>query len=290
MESAAQDEELKQILKREDPSSMSSETESPTVSIVTAVYNNRETIADTIQSVKRQSYPNIEYIIQDGGSDDGTHRVIEQNRSAVDQFVVEEDEGIYDAFNRGVRRTTGDIVGILNADDFYNHRHAIRRIVEVMEEVGAEAAYADLVYVEPDRTEDIVRYWRAGKYDRGRFCRGWMPPHPTFFVRRSLYEKYGGFEPELDIAADYELMFRFLYRYHASAVYLPEVLVRMRAGGHSNASLQQRFRAHIQDYRAWLKNGEIPFPWRLIQKPLRKLRQFVAKPQRSPPTIPAVED
>lgn len=262
----------------------------PRISIVTVVYNNVETIRDAIESVLEQTYENIEYIVIDGGSDDGTVEVIEEYRDELDHFVSEPDDGIYSAMNKGVRATTGDIVGILNADDFYADETILERVVDKFVDEQTDCVYGDLVYVEPEETDEIVRYWRSGPYSRERFRKGWMPPHPTLFVRRELYERYGGFDQELDISGDYELILRFLYRHRASAAYLPDVLVRMRAGGNSNASLAQRFRGHLQDYRAWLDNGEIPNPLILARKPFSKISQFLAKPNQSKPDIEPVKE
>ncbi len=261
----------------------------PTVSIVTVVYNNRDTIADAIESVLEQTYEPIEYIVIDGASDDGTVEVIEEYTDEIDHFVSEPDDGIYSAMNKGVRAATGDIVGILNADDFYAGPEIIERIVDAFQTEDADCVYGDLVYVDPEETTEVVRYWRSGPYDRERFRKGWMPPHPTLFVRRELYERYGGFDQELDISGDYELIVRFLYRHRAEATYIPDVLVRMRAGGNSNESLAQRLRGHMQDYRAWLDNGELPNPLTLLRKPLSKVTQFVKQPKHPKPEIEPVE-
>lgn len=264
-------------------------TDEPKVSIVTVVYNARETVEDAIESVVRQTYDNVEYVVIDGKSTDGTRDIIARYDDEIDHFVSESDEGIYSAMNKGVRATTGDIVGILNADDFYADEKVIERVVETFERRNTDCVYGDLVYVEPEDPDEVVRYWRAGEFETERIRRGWMPPHPTLFIRRKLYERFGGFDQSLDISADYELIVRLLYRRCASAAYLPKVLVRMRNGGSSNSSLVQRLRGHIQDYRAWLKNGEIPNPLMMARKPLSKLKQFMIKPDGSKPDIPPVD-
>ncbi len=258
---------------------MPMEPANPKISVITAVYNNRSTIRDTLESVLGQTYDHVEYIVIDGESDDGTLEIIEGYEERLDTFVSEPDDGIYSAFNKGVQRSSGDIVGILNADDFYANERVLARVVEAFAETDADCVYGDLVYVDEEDPEKVVRYWESGEYDPERLRNGWMPPHPTFFVRQTLYEQYGGFSKDLDISADYELIIRLLYRHGADAAYIPETLVRMRTGGASNASIGQRLRSHMQDYRAWLKNGFIPNPVRMSLKPLSKIRQYFASPE-----------
>ena len=249
------------------------------ISIITAVYNAAPTIEECLRSVLNQTYPSIEYIVIDGESDDGTAEILERYRDDIDRCVSEPDEGLFHAMNKGIEMASGDVVGLLNADDFYADQKVIQRVAETFDERGVDCVYGDLVYVDEHDPEEIVRYWRAGYYERGRFRWGWMPPHPTVFFRRQLYDKYGTFDPSLDISADYELCLRFLYRHGASAAYLPEVLVHMRTGGNSNASLTQRVKGHLQDYQSWFRNRLVPNPLGLIWKPLSKLPQYWHKPE-----------
>jgi glycosyltransferase involved in cell wall biosynthesis len=249
------------------------------VSIITAVYNATSTIEECIRSIRGQTHPSIEYIVIDGDSDDGTNETLQQYREHIDQYISEPDDGIFDAMNKGIELATGDVVGILNADDFYADERVIRRVSDTLEERDVASVYGDLVYVDKDSPEEIVRYWRAGYYERGRFRWGWMPPHPTVFFRRELYEEYGTFDPTLDVSADYELCLRFLYRHGASAAYLPEVLVHMRTGGNSNASLSQRVKGHLQDYQSWFRNRLVPNPIGMTLKPLSKLPQYLLRPE-----------
>ena len=245
------------------------------ISIITAVLNNRFHLRDCITSVSSQSYPNVEHIVVDGGSSDGTLDVIRENDKKIAQWISEPDQGIYDAMNKGISLARGDVIGILNADDFYANAHVLSKAALVFCDDNVWSCYGDLQYVSPENTLRVVRYWHSGHYHVKNFYWGWMPPHPTFFVRRDVYEKYGLFNLSLGSAADYELMLRFLLRYRITTTYIPEVLVKMRQGGTSNASLRNRLRANLMDRMAWTINGVKPYPWTLYLKPLRKFGQFI---------------
>lgn len=244
------------------------------ISIITATYNSAKTLRDTIHSIQSQSYPNIEYIIIDGLSTDNTVAIAKEYNGLVNGLLSEPDQGIYDAMNKGIGLATGDVIGILNSDDFYAHEGVLERVAQAFQESGADAVYGDLQYVQAEQTEQIVRHWKAGSFQYKRFRYGWMPPHPTFFVRRELYEKYGLFDISFHIAADYELMLRFLYKQRATVYYIPEVLVKMRVGGMSNASFRHRLRANREDLRAWQVNGLRPYFFTTLLKPIRKIGQF----------------
>ncbi|PXF56171.1 MAG: glycosyl transferase [Deltaproteobacteria bacterium] len=274
------------------------------LTIVTVVLNAADTIRDCIESVLAQNYL-AEHIIIDGGSTDNTLEIIKEYDSKHYRLVSEPDSGIYDAMNKGIGLATGDVIGLLNADDIYAGPYILSKVARVFSEKNVESCYGDLVYVREKRrpkvkgerlkggdaggqraeVEDligknyrIVRYWKSGDYKPGKFYWGWMPPHPTFFVRRAIYEKYGLFNDDLGSAADYELMLRFLLKNRISAAYIPEMLVKMRVGGASNASLTKRIKANKMDRRAWEVNGLRPYPWTLWMKPLRKVGQFFSKP------------
>lgn len=251
------------------------------VSIITVVYNGADTIAEAIESVLEQTYPDIEYIIIDGASTDGTQAIIARYGDRISQFVSEPDAGLYDAMNKGLQRATGEIIGILNADDLYRHPDVIGRIVATFSKHGADAVYGDLVYAQRAAPGQIRRYWRAGTYKPGAFLRGWMPPHPTFFVRASVYRQYGYFTTTLRSAADYELMLRLVHKHQIQVAYLNEVVVVMRLGGVSNSSLRNRLRANREDRQAWQLNGIRPGWFTLWLKPLRKIGQFWQR--REPP-------
>ena len=242
-------------------------------SIVTATLNNFSTIADCINSIRSQSVY-VEHIIADGVSSDKTLDVV-QSLSPLSSIVSEPDQGIYDAMNKGVNRATGNIVGILNADDFLAGPNVLQMVLTVFDDPSIDACYGDLVYVDQEDTSRVVRFWKSGSYDYRKLYWGWMPPHPTFFVRREVYEKYGLFNLSLGSAADYELMLRFLLKHRITATYIPEVLVKMRTGGMSNASFQNRLKANRMDRLAWRVNGLKPYPWTTYLKPLRKLNQYL---------------
>ncbi|MEW6671021.1 MAG: glycosyltransferase family 2 protein [Thermodesulfobacteriota bacterium] len=249
-------------------------------SIITVVRDAAFTIGNCIESVQNQSYPagEIEHIVVDGASTDGTLVILEKFRNCFDRVISEPDGGIYDAMNKGITMASGNVIGILNADDFYPTPNVLESVAGVFEDPSIDSCYGDLVYVDPENTDRAVRYWRAGDYDAKRFYWGWMPPHPTFFVRRNVYEKYGLFNLDLGSAADYELMLRFLLKNMISTAYIPKVLVKMRTGGKSNASFMNRYRANRNDKLAWNVNNLQPYPWTFIFKPLRKISQFIDKP------------
>lgn len=247
------------------------------VSIITIAYNSAETIEDTIKSVLAQNYPELEYVVIDGGSSDGTMDIVNKYKDQIATIVSEPDRGIYDAMNKGVHKSTGELIGILNSDDFYADDHVVTDIVNKLLECKADGIYADLVYVDRNNPEKVIRYWEAKAYQKGDFLKGWMPPHPTFFVRKCKYESWGDYSLKLKSAADYELMLRFIHKNGLKVSYLPRVITRMRVGGESNVSLKNRIRANKEDRKAWEMNDLKPAPFTLIRKPLSKLSQFVKK-------------
>jgi glycosyltransferase involved in cell wall biosynthesis len=248
-----------------------------TVSVITACFNSESTIEETIRSVAEQDYRNIEHIVVDGGSSDRTLGIIEKSARSSLRCVFEPAAGIYGALNRGIRESSGDIIAILHSDDFYSGPSVIRQVVDAMNDAGSESLYGDLLYVRRDAPSQVVRRWIAGNYRAGAFRRGWMPPHPTFFVRRSSYADHGLYDTSFRSSGDYELMLRFLHRFSISVTYLPQILVHMRTGGISNRSLRNRLRAAAEDRRAWRMNGLMPGMFTLILKPLSKLPQFLLR-------------
>ncbi len=249
----------------------------PLVTIVTATYNSEKTIRDTLISVATQDYPRIEHVIVDGASKDTTLSIV-RDYPHVSRIISEKDAGIYDAMNKGITGSSGDIIGLLNSDDFYVSADIISKVVDRMLQEKTDALYGDLVYVHPQETNKILRTWIADAYAPRKFLYGWMPPHPTFFVRRHVYERLGLFNINLRSAADYELMLRFLYKGKITVSYLPQVIVKMRAGGMSNASFSNRIKANLEDREAWRVNQLRPYFFTTLLKPLRKLIQFVRKP------------
>ncbi|MBL4706349.1 MAG: glycosyltransferase [Flavobacteriales bacterium] len=244
------------------------------VSIITISYNSEETIEDTIKSVVDQDYDNIEYIIIDGNSKDNTLQIIDKYKGGISKIVSEQDQGIYDAMNKGVQMATGDLIGILNSDDLYASNQVVSSVVN---QIGdAQCLYSDLVYVERENTEQVTRYWKSGEYQPGWFKKGWMPPHPTFFVRKDCYDKFGLYSLELKSSADYELMLRFIHKNKISVKYLPQTTIKMRVGGQSNVSIKNRLAANKEDRTAWKMNGLSPGT-ATVRKPLSKLTQFFKK-------------
>ena len=226
-----------------------------------------------LDSVRNQGV-DVEHILVDVGSTDATLDIADSNKANLAKIVSEPDQGIYDAMNKGIRMATGEVIGILNADDYYPSNTVLSRVQEVFSNKDVDACYGDLVYVDSQQTNKVKRYWRAGKFDRKKFYQGWMPPHPTFFVRALVYEKYGLFNLDLGSAADYEIMLRFLLKHEINVAYLPMVMVHMRTGGVSNASVSNRLAANRMDRKAWKVNDLQPYPWTLYAKPLRKIGQW----------------
>jgi len=247
------------------------------VSIVTVTFNSERFLEDCIHSVQTQQYKNIEHIIIDGKSTDGTVGIIKKNEKGIARWVSETDRGIYDAINKGMAMATGEVIGILNSDDVLDNDRVITDIVNAFLTDGKDVVYGDLEVVAQDDTNKVLRIWKGQPFNRNRFRYGWMPAHPTFYVKRSLIDKFGGYESHYFTAADFEFMARYLYQHKVSATYLPELIVRMRTGGASNKNLKQRLRANRRDYLA-MKRNKIPFPlFASILKPLIKLHQFRLK-------------
>lgn len=249
------------------------------ISLITATYNASETLLCCLQSVGNQTI-SLEHVIVDGCSTDQTLMIARKYFGHPLQISSEQDNGIYDAMNKGIQRVTGDIIGILNADDFYASPYVLEQVVDVFEDKAVDACYGDLCYVDCQDTNKVVRYWRADAYNYRKFYWGWMPPHPTFFVRKSVYDRFGLFNIKLGSAADYELMLRFLVRHRLNAAYIPEVLVKMGTGGVSNSTVANRLIANKMDRMAWSVNGLRPYPWTLTFKPLRKVGQWIFKQPR----------
>lgn len=244
------------------------------ISIITPVFNNESTIATCLQSLYQQSYPNIEHIIIDNCSTDRSLSVIEQHPFHRRIIISEKDQGLYDAINKGICAANGTIIGILHADDFYRHTQVIEKVTTLFHQ-EYQGVYANLYYVNKDNPHQIVRKWKAGKYQPNSFLYGWMPPHPTCFVTKKVYETYGLYRTDLGTAADYEWLLRVMYKHKVKFEYLDDYIVSMRTGGISNQSLKSRIQANINDRKAWAVNHLKPLFFTLYLKPLRKILQFI---------------
>lgn len=245
------------------------------ISVITVAYNAEKTIGDTINSVDAQGFDDVEYIVIDGASTDGTVGVIHDNENKITKWISEKDNGLYDAMNKGIAMATGDIIGFLNADDVYADNGVLARVSSVVEE-GVDGCYADVCFVRND-LQTVVRRYRSSRFHVGRLAYGWMPAHPSLFLRRELYERYGGFKVDYQIAADYELIVRFFHRFHIKAVYVPEVWVKMRLGGVSNRSLYSNYILSREIVRACRENGMQTNMLKVSLKYPLKLMEYVRR-------------
>ena len=242
------------------------------ISIITVCYNAEDTISDAIQSVLTQDYKDVEYIIVDGKSTDRTLEIIQSIKNGI-KLISEKDQGIYDAMNKGINTASGDVIGILNADDVYKNCQVLTEVMDAFK-ANVSIVYGDIEYVKYNDLSKVVRKWKAGIFRSGKFKWGWMPPHPGFFVKKSCYESFGLFNLNLSTSADYELMLRMLEVHHLSCNYIPKTITSMRVGGASNSSLKNRLIANRNDKKAWTIHPINPFWFTFILKPLRKLPQF----------------
>jgi glycosyltransferase involved in cell wall biosynthesis len=248
-------------------------------SIITVVFNNEKTIADTVRSIAIQTYPNVEYLVIDGLSTDGTLQKLHQYSEVVTRVISEKDKGIYDAMNKGIALATGDIIGFINADDFYPSPDVLSTVATAFNSSGADSCFGDLCYVQQNDVSRIVRYWKSCTFKLGLFEKGWCPPHPTFFVRRAVYQRLGGFNLDYKIAADVELMARFLAAGRITSHYIPQVLVHMRLGGTTNRNLGNIVKQNLEIRRGLLAQG-LRFSWLdfVWSKVLSRAFQFVQRP------------
>lgn len=228
------------------------------VSVITVTYNSAETVRDTLQSVLRQTYADIEYVVVDGCSKDNTLAVIQEYEPLFCgkmRYVSEPDRGIYDAMNKGIRMATGDVVGILNSDDVFYDEYAVEKIVEAFETHRVDAVFGNLYFVKKNELNTVVRVWNGSPYTPDAFRRGWHPAHPTFYVRRECYVRLGGYDISFEVSADFELMLRFIGKARISTFYLDRYLVKMRVGGESTGSIRKMVKGNVNVLRAFKKNG-----------------------------------
>ena len=245
-----------------------------TISVITAVFNRVDTIDHVLASIQAQTWTQIEHIVIDGVSTDGNLQVLETNRDRLAVLVREPDSGIYDALNKGLSLASGDIVGLMHSDDFYADERVLERVAETFADPAVDAVYGDLDYVAKDNPSRIIRRWRSGAYSRNKLAWGWMPPHPTLYLRRRVIDEWGVFDTRFRIAADYDAMLRYLAQGKIRLAYIPEVLVKMRVGGESNRSLSRILLKSREDYATLRRNG-VGGIGALIWKNLSKLPQFL---------------
>lgn len=243
------------------------------ISVITAVRNNRDTVAAALDSILAQTHPELELIVIDGASTDGTLEVLQGYGERLQVLISEPDQGIYDALNKGLAHASGDIVGFLHADDLLANSSALADIARAFAGGSVDAVYGDLQYVKKSQPLLVVRHWRGGEFTPVRLAWGWMPPHPTLYLRRQIYERFGKFDTSYRIAADYDFMLRILRSGELRVQYLPRVLVNMRVGGTSNRSLLNLWCKSREDLQILQRQG-VGGAGTLLLKNLRKLPQF----------------
>ena len=245
------------------------------ISIITVCLNTEDTIAETISSVKEQLYHDIEHIIVDGGSKDLTVDIIKSTAKENSIIVSEQDGGIYDAMNKGINLSSGNVIGFLNAGDIFFAKDVIDKIANRMSQGSVDACWGDLCYVAKDDPARIIRFWKSSNYIPGSFSKGWVPPHPCFYARKEIYDVFGVFDLQYPLAADFEIMSRFLSKHNINTVYIPEVFVRMRLGGATNANIGNILTQNIEIFKSMLKNGIRPSPFFVFNKFIEKVKQFM---------------
>lgn len=243
------------------------------ISIITVVYNNDKTIEDAIKSVLSQSYSNIDYVIIDGGSSDKTVTIINEYKEQLGYFISEKDKGIYDAMNKGINAAKGDVIGILNSDDLYQDSNVIETVMnQFNQNPSIDVVYGDLIYVKSDNVNKVVRNWKSNSYYNRFFENGNVPPHPSLFVKKSVYEKAGLFNLDFKLAADYEFMLRIFKKHNFNSKYINRVIVKMRLGGATNQSFSNIKKQNIEILKAW-NNNELKAPFLLM--PLRIIKRLI---------------
>jgi len=248
------------------------------ISVVTAVFNRVDTVGAAIESVQSQTHADVEHVIQDGGSSDGTLDVVRKAANATTKIITERDNGIYDAINRGIGNTSGDVIGLMHSDDMFAGPDVLAQVAAAFDNPNVDGVYGDLQYVAADDPTRIIRHWTSGGYTPAKLKQGWMPPHPTLYLRRKVFDQHGLYDTSLQIAADYDAILRYLAGGNIQLAYIPQVLVKMRVGGESNRSLERILRKSREDLTAIRRNG-VGGLGVLIQKNIRKVGQFIVKEQ-----------
>lgn len=247
------------------------------ISIITATFNSAKFLTDCITSVNKQTYQNIEHIIIDGVSSDNTLDIIRNTPNRIAKIISEPDKGIYDAMNKGIKLATGDIIGILNSDDFLASENILELIAETFRQEKCDAIFGNLDFVASNDTNKVIRKWKSSPFVKGSFTKGWHPPHPTFYAKREIYEKYGLFDISLNVSADFEIMLRFIEKHRIKTHYLDRVMVKMRYGGESTGSIQKIIKGNRNIMKAFKKNGIKVSTFYPFTRLLPKLKEFVSK-------------
>lgn len=246
------------------------------ITVITVCLNAEKTIADCIQSVAGQSYMDVEHWIVDGGSTDNTLEIIEANQSQGMRVISENDDGIYAALNRGIKLASGEVIGFLNADDVFENADVLKSVAKTLAAPEVDGCYADLLYVRENDLSHVVRFWKSEPFEKGAFLKGWMPPHPTFYARATVYREIGGFRTDMRIGADWEFLLRFFEKEKRTARYVPETWVRMRLGGVSNRNIKNVLRNNFDTWRVCCAEfGFLPSLLFPIRKWIHRLKQFV---------------
>lgn len=243
------------------------------ISIITVCYNSAATIRDTIESVLAQTHPDIEYIIVDGASTDVTLTIIHDYDTRIAKIISEPDQGLYDAINKGIKVSTGEIIGLMHSDDVYSNKNILSIVAAEFNVDSIEAVYGDLTYITKAPPPRTIRYWKSGQFSLNKLKHGWMPPHPTLYLRRHVFQKNGYYDTNYRISADYDAILRWFGGAQIRSSYIPEVLVKMRVGGESNRSLKKILQKTREDYLA-IKSNQIGGLATLFFKNIRKLHQF----------------
>lgn len=246
------------------------------ISVVAAVFNNAATVGQAIESVLSQHHDDIELLVQDGVSTDGTLEVLKGIDDPRLRVVTEADGGIYDALNRAIARATGDVIGLMHSDDFFVSPDVLSKVAHAFEDPEIDGVYGDLTYVSAQNPDRVIRYWRSGIYTPAKLRHGWMPPHPTLYLRRNVFQNHGLYDTSFRISADYDAMLRYLVTGQIRLAYIPEVMVKMRVGGESNKSLGKIVQKSGEDYRAIRRNG-VGGIGTLALKNLSKASQFLKR-------------
>jgi glycosyltransferase involved in cell wall biosynthesis len=250
------------------------------ISVITAVYNSEETVGQAIESVASQTYSDLEHLLIEGKSSDNSLGVIEGARHPRMRLISEPDKGVYDALNKGIRNASGDVIGFIHSDDFFAHNAVLARIAEEFKDPAVEAVFSDLDYVAQADTSRVIRHWATGPFTPQKLKRGWMPAHPTLYLRREVYERFGTYDMNMRISADYDFILRYFSQAIGKSVYIPEVLYKMRAGGISNRNMAQVRKKMAEDILA-IRRNHVGGVYMLALKNFSKLGQLRVRSRQS---------